>query len=219
MKKRNAFTMIELVFVLLILGILAALAAPRMERSLRQQAADNLLSAIRYTQQLALVDDKTNPRDRKWQQKLWKITFTSGNTLENVFYTVSTDMDADGRVDINETAVNPSNGLYMFNTTGANSGIDDNEDPYIFIGLRYGIDRIVLGGGCTNAQHIAFDHLGRPYNDIGNPDPGGNLRSYSRIVTQDCILRAHFQNDAENNITIIIQRQTGYASLVGQPAS
>jgi len=49
--KHSAFTMIELVLVIVVLGILAALAMPRLERDLRQEAKDNLLSAIRYTQQ------------------------------------------------------------------------------------------------------------------------------------------------------------------------
>ena len=74
-KHKKAFTMIELVFVIVVLGILAALALPRMDRDLRQEAKDNLLSDICYTQHLALTDNKTNPADPNWQSKLWKITF------------------------------------------------------------------------------------------------------------------------------------------------
>ena len=60
-KQSKAFTMIELVFVIVVIGILAALALPRIERDLRQEAADNILAAIRYTQHLALNDNKTDP--------------------------------------------------------------------------------------------------------------------------------------------------------------
>lgn len=59
--KHPAFTMIELVFVIVVLGILSALAMPRIDRDLRQEAKDNILSSIRYTQHLALIDEKTNP--------------------------------------------------------------------------------------------------------------------------------------------------------------
>ena len=67
-KHTKAFTMLELVFVIVVLGILAALALPRMDRDLRQEAKDNILSAIRYTQHLALMDNKTNPLDANWQR-------------------------------------------------------------------------------------------------------------------------------------------------------
>jgi len=62
MRNKSAFTMIELILVIVVLGILAALAMPRVDRDSRQEAADNILSAIRYTQHLALMDNKTNPR-------------------------------------------------------------------------------------------------------------------------------------------------------------
>ncbi len=85
--KKPAFTMLELVFVIVVLGILAALAMPRLDRDLRQEAKDNILSAIRYTQHLALTDDKTVP-GTAWQANLWKIaigstsyTISSGATI------------------------------------------------------------------------------------------------------------------------------------------
>jgi len=43
--QNSAFTLLELVFVILVLGILTALAIPRIDRDLRQEAADNILSA------------------------------------------------------------------------------------------------------------------------------------------------------------------------------
>ena len=60
--------MIELVMVIVVLGILAVLAMPRLDRDLRQEAGDNILSAIRYTQHMALMDDVTNPNDNEWQK-------------------------------------------------------------------------------------------------------------------------------------------------------
>jgi len=209
-RTNNAFTMIELVLVIVVLGILASLALPRLDQSYRQQAADNILNAIRFTQHLALVDNKTIPTQNDWQMTLWKISFTTG---ASPFYTVSTDIDKDGSVDKNETAVNPANGLYMYNTGGATVQQDKDEDPNIFLGKKYGINNISFSGGCANSQHIAFDHLGRPHVNIG-----GATNDYHTLMTDDCDITFKFSNN-EDDLVITIQKQTGFAFIENQPAS
>ena len=134
-KQTKAFTLIELVFVIVVLGILAALALPRMDRDLRQEAKDNLLSAIRYTQHLALNDDKTDPFDASWQDKLWNISFASDGSD----YNISSDTNV---------AIDPANGKPM----------DGTGSPNVLIGKKYGVSGITGCGGL-----IAFDHLGRPF--------------------------------------------------------
>ena len=58
--KRLAFTMLELVFVIVVIGILAALAMPNLSTSPLQQAAEEIAGHIRYTQHLAMMEDKYN---------------------------------------------------------------------------------------------------------------------------------------------------------------
>ena len=210
-KKQNAFTMIELVMVIVVLGILAALALPRIDRDSRQEAGDNILSAIRYTQHLALNDDKTNPSDANWQRQLWKIQFTASTNNLATLYTISSDTNpTDNSVQKIETAIDPSNGKYMFNTSGATVGLDSDESPNIFIGKNYGIIGITMGGGCT-AQHLAFDQLGRLYNSIG----AANNDYASYVKTNDCTMSFTFE-DGSPNLIIIITKETGYAYIQGQ---
>ena len=132
-KQTKAFTMIELIFVIVVLGILAALAMPRLDRDLRQEAKDNILSAIRYTQHLALNDDKTVP-GTAWQANLWNIVFQSDGSS----YTVSSN---------GVSAINPIDGKAMDGTT-----------PNTLIGKKYSVDGIT--GTCTT---VGFDNLGRPF--------------------------------------------------------
>ena len=139
-KQTKAFTMLELVFVIVVLGILAALALPRFDRDLRQEAKDNLLSAIRYTQHLALNDDKTNPFDTAWQSKLWNIKFATNGSDYNI--------SSNGSV-----AIDPANGKLMDGSSGGS--------PNVKIGKKYGVSSIT---GCGNL--IAFDHLGRPFTGL-----------------------------------------------------
>ena len=206
-KHTKAFTIIELVFVIVVLGILAALALPRMERDLRQEAKDNLLSAIQYTQHLALTDNKTDPTDPTWQKELWQIRFSTSDATNNkaFFYTISSDTNQLGNVDKNETAIDPANGKYMYNFSG-NTEIHADESPNIFIGKTYGINAINFTGGCS-AQHIAFDNLGRPHNGIG-----GAANDYRTYMSQDCNIEFGFADGSITPLNVTIATETGHVS-------
>ncbi|WP_292658835.1 type II secretion system protein [Nitratifractor sp.] len=210
---RPAFTLLEMVFVIVVVGILAALAIPRMERDIRQEAADNILSAIRYTQHLALTDDKTDPFDPNWQQTLWMIKFTGGS---NAYYTVSADTNKNGIVEKKECAVDPANGKYMYHLSPNPTQAD--ESPNVVVGHKYGINQITTSGACT-AKHIAFDHFGRPFNGL-KTTPGGTTAGddYADYMNGDCNLTFTFTG-GEQNLIITIEAETGYAYIVGQPDS
>lgn len=76
--KRTAFTMLELVFVIVVIGILAVLAMPSFQTNILQQATEQVASHIRYAQHLAIVDDKFSPTDQNYQNKRWRFTM-AGN--------------------------------------------------------------------------------------------------------------------------------------------
>jgi len=84
---KKAFTMLELIFVLIVIGILTAIIIPSTKRNPVDEAAIKLLSLIRYTQHLAMVDDKFNSNNA-WYKNRWQITF-SGNQ-----YSISSDNNA-----------------------------------------------------------------------------------------------------------------------------
>jgi len=210
--KRYAFTMLELVMVIVVLGIIAAVALPRIDRDISQEAADNVLSSIRYTQHLALMDNKTNPSERKWQKTLWHIrfaTYTSGGNTK-WFYTVGANMDKGNNIDKTETAIDPTNGKYMYNANG-DATIHADESPNIFIGDKFGIDSVVFAGGCAGNQHIAFDHLGRVYSGIYSAS-----NNFATYMSSDCTITFDFIDPSYTAFTINIEAETGYAYINGQ---
>ena len=216
--KRSAFTMLELVLVIVVLGILAALSLPRMHRDLRQEAADNVLSAIRYTQHLALLDDKQSFNNPKWQQEFWHIYF--GTCDDGLFYAIGSDRNDDGanngHVDFDESALDPANGKHIWGHDGTQceGGHPKTEiSPNIFIGKKYGIKTFTEDEGCPN-QFIGFDHLGRPYSkDFGTSTVPDN-RGY---MTSECTFTFTLSDDT--NFSINIEPETGYAYIVGQEDS
>ncbi|WP_294957173.1 type II secretion system protein [Sulfurovum sp.] len=217
---KKAFTMIELVLVIVVLGILAALAIPRMERDLRQEAADNVLSAIRYTQHLALVDDKHKFDNPKWQERFWHIVFGSC-TGSDKYYMVGSDDDMTGSTNAyftqNEAALDPTTGKPMFWTNGVDcsNGGDSTVSASIFISKKYGINSIGTSGGCGNL-YLGFDHLGRPY---GDKFPNSGTPDYNGTITGDCNITFGFSDSSITDFSIIIKKETGYAYIDKQPGS
>ncbi len=98
---RVAFTMIELVFVIVVLGVLASLAMPRLDRDIQQEAADSILSDIRYTQHLALRDYKHEFNNTDWQKAFWKVSFESCGSGSG-FTSIGSDVDYEGDTDKNK---------------------------------------------------------------------------------------------------------------------
>ncbi len=212
---KKAFTMIELVMVIVVLGILAALAIPRLNRDHRQEAADTLLANIRYAQHYALQDDKSKFDNQRWQRRFWHIYF--GTCEGEKVFTVGSDDNMDGsanaRVDFDESALDPANGKHLWAHDGGTcSGSHETTEisPSVFIGKKYGVKTISPSGGCSN-NYIGFDHLGRPY---GGAFPNSNQPDNDGLITQPCIFT--FTLEKGDPIEIQIEPETGYAFVIHQ---
>jgi len=94
----------------------------------------------------------------------------------------------------------------MYNNN-ADTTIGNDESPNIFIGKKYGIISMDFNDGCSNAQHIAFDHLGRPHNGLGSA-----TNNYSQYMSQDCTITIGFVDSTITPLNITVATETGYAS-------
>lgn len=213
--KRSAFTMIELVFVIIVLGILAALSLPRLDRDIKQEAADSILSDIRYTQHLALMDDKHKFDNPNWQKAFWKVSFESCGSGTGLFTSIGSDMDYLGDISKDEAAIDPANGNPMFwtNTVSCANGGDGTVSDRIFLTKRFSIESIAGTGGCEDLQHIGFDRLGRPHVSFSD----STIPDYASYMPTACTFT--FSMSDGNTIAVRIESETGYAYIVGQEDS
>jgi prepilin-type N-terminal cleavage/methylation domain-containing protein len=209
---KPAFTMIELVMVIVVLGIIAAVAIPRMERDRTQEAADMILSNIRYAQHMAINDFRENPMDSKWQRSFWQVKIENCAGGSGMFLQVGSDKDNGGDIDRNESAIDPANGKPMFwlNTSDCSNGGDETVSENIFIYKRFGVKSIDGKDGCKGVQHIGFDHLGRPHISFS----GSTTPDYSSYMKKSCTFT--FKVEGDDDFSITIAPETGYASIVGQ---
>ena len=216
--KKRAFTIIELIFVIVILGILASLAMGRMDRDLKQEASETILSHIRLAQQLALRDNKhRQDNNRLWQRAYWRFEYGKCKNTTNLdgtaqyYYRVGSATTLDMGFNKNESAINPVDGKYLY-TINSCDDLQKDESPTILISKKFGINRIRKYGGCNKVQHIAFDYLGRPHHQIASYGSA----DFSKIMTNNCRLK--FEMSTGDSFSIIIEAETGHAFIVGQEA-
>ena len=207
--------MLELVFVIVVLGIIASLAMPRFERDLTQEAADTILADIRYTQNMALKDFRQNFTEPKWQRTFWQIQIENCANSSGLFIQIGSDKDYGGDIDQTEAAIDPANGLKMSwkNTKTCENGGDSNTSKNIFLTKKFGIKSVAGSGGCKDLKHIGFDHLGRPHVSFS----GSNAPDYSSYMNTACTFT--FKMSDDTTFAVTIEPETGYAYIVDQNAS
>lgn len=204
---KKAFTMLELVFVIVIVGILSYFVSSSFQRNPLREAADQIVSHIRYTQHLAMMDDKFDPTDATWFRERWQIRFRL--LLGEFGYVVFSDRNQDRNSNANnpqEIAVNPLskellNGFLNFaqgNLTKA-----------------YGITNVltsclVADGTLVTANRgaISFDSFGRPYNGVSNA-----TSPFEYLLMQDCNITLV---NSDGNVTITVTKETGYTYISAQ---
>lgn len=208
--------MLELVFVIVVIGILAAVIIPRIERQPLREAAIQLVSDLRYTQHLAMVDDRYDITDANWSKTRWQLMFENtvqSNNQES--YTIFSDWTGahTGNADATEIAVNPSDTNKRL--TGGTNGVVWNNAAAtreMNFGMKYNITNVNFSNSCSLAgsRRIAFDHLGRPLmgNLAGYVSPYPNV---NRIITADCNIT--LSNPEGDSVVVTISPETGYAYI------
>lgn len=211
---KHAFTMLELVFVIVALGIIASVAIPRIDRDLKQEASDSVLSDIRYTQHMAIADFRQSFNNALWQRSFWRISFESCSG-SGLFTGIGSDKDYQGDTDRDEAAIDPANGKPMFwlNTSSCTNGGDSTVSDRIFITKKFGVTAVVGTGGCAGLKHIGFDHLGRPhvsFSGSGTPD-------YATYMSNTCTFT--FTMSDGDTFAVSIEPESGHAFIVTQQES
>ncbi len=221
-----AFTLIELVFVIVIAGLLAAIIAPRFAQNKPLAAAQQLAAHIRYAQHLALTHDRFNATRSDWQRTWWIVEFSHINTqrkvagvCENVqcwrYNVYADDTGSTNLNSIRQAAPDPlAPGKRL--TAGFSPG-SMTAEALAALNLRlnlthtYGVERVLFRGGCTTyggkddiGLKLRFDELGRVY--------GANVRkAYDGALTQACNVLLY--GGGGQCARVVIEAQTGFVRV------
>ena len=198
---RNAFTMLELVFIIVVIGILAAGIIPRVERDSLNEVGEQVLSHIRYTQHLAMTSQVYEENEALWFHKRWHIGFVNGPC--GLYYQLGSDWDfsSGGSMTQTEAARDPLTHDLIYNN---NFPCDYRSGWYDGVLLTSKYDIVSMDSSC-NTQTIGFDHLGRPYSNIGT------LHANDGLMHEDC--HYTFTHADGSSIRITVTAETGYAFI------
>ncbi|AVK80885.1 Tfp pilus assembly protein FimT/FimU [Campylobacter fetus] len=226
---KKAFTLIELVIVLVIVGIMAFFTVPKLNRNDLRLAADQIVSHIRYTQHLAIIDDKFNQSDPDWYKKRWIFEFTNINTQNKIKgicentncwrYNVYSDKTGSTNLNsIGQAAKDPENSSKRltagFSPNSMSNTILKQLNLKLNLTHTYNINAIKFSDGCLAQRSnvgikIRFDELGLPYD--GNPDKpyGQSFIDKTTGKVSPCTIKLiHTNNDC---IFIKVTPITGFA--------
>jgi len=231
---KKSFTMLELIFVIIVIGILAAVLSPEMKSNKIREAAIQLISHIRYTQHLAMIDDKFDTTNPIWYKSRWQLIFrttiketsSGGETINVQSYTIFSDKqsntgtlpDGNPNTTNNEIALDPANSN-KFLSGGFSTTISlehKRRKHNMELKSTYGIIDVDFLDGCSGAKRITFDHLGRPLFGLTS----STNSPYEKLMTQSCkisicsVSNCSTVSEGDSKVTIVIEPETGYAHIL-----
>lgn len=232
---KKAFTLVELIFVVVVIGILAFALWPTKQPTQALEAARQIVAHIRYTQHLALNDDKfathtyidkdgvANSIAKDWYKRLWRITFSDTKKVEDctsdsdgwryaVYQNISKDLSDKGQPNGTiEAARNPAQAGKVL--SACYSGLSTNTSDELNLSQTYKIENIDFSNFAEGGkiQGIIFDELGRAYPRGEWTTPYDNSRKFSQ--DNGSFGRITLSAKDGSVAKILVFAETGYACV------
>lgn len=211
--KKQAFTLLEMVIVIAVISIISVMSMSQISKDDFKQAQLAILSDIKYTQSLALRDNKHSLSDPKWQRKFWRIIFSTCRG-GGKYYMIGSDFDTSGAGNSyfakSEAAMDLTEGKPLWWYNAGECG-DSRVSSRIFITKKYGITDVKSYGGCSTKTskmgHLGFDYMGRPHYGFGLSKEPNN----SSYIKTPCRFEFTFEN--QKKFSIVIEPESGYAHI------
>ncbi|HBK1732666.1 TPA: prepilin-type cleavage/methylation domain-containing protein [Campylobacter jejuni] len=221
----KAFSLLEFVFIILILGIVFNLGSLYLKKDNLLEGAIQILNDIQYTQSLAMMQegirvDELAIAKREWYKSRWQLYFiNSAATNYEQTYTIFLDKNGDGNANLGKTEINIDreiavdiiNPKKLMNS--GQSGVIDKSDSKTTqrfnIFKKFGIKKVEFKGSCRGSTRIVFDERGRLYSPLRTSQ--GVYDKNLAKTNQDCIIR--LSSIQANQICIIVNPLSGFAYI------
>lgn len=207
-----SFTLIELLIVIIIIGIIISSVSFNLTPDKFNLAVDNLIKYIRFTQSLALKDDKYQPfsnnknsnyennLSRYWYKKWWKFCISATNN-NKYFFEIFSDMNLNNNDDVDECAKNPLTNKYLKGDFKSSTASKDTNLSYFnikYISYIYNSQEKKITS--NNRLNIYFDNYGNVYKKLYNDQIFKTTHSLgSNILTSDLKIKICSDENCNSN--------------------
>jgi type II secretory pathway pseudopilin PulG len=237
--KKQSFTMVELIIVIVVISILVIKSNFILSDTSLNQAADQVLSNINYTRELAINDNKFQyypinnsaiemNRTKYWFKQWWQIRFSKSG--DDYWYEIFSDVPDDtpsqnfdgyGKNPIDQRSNSWAilNDKYLVGYCGDSAGNYPqckDVDERLNLSKYYGIKKIVYRN-FASSKRLLFDNYGNVYISEGESGDNGDINPYDKDerkpLTQIVKISLCKDNNCEKNISICIMPKTGFAYI------
>ncbi len=193
---KKSFSLIEVIFIISLLGIIATYGLPKNNISKIKLAKNQLLLHLKYTRYIAMLDNKYDLEKALWYKQRWNMKFLNcQESIGGIYYAIYSDEDMNGQISKEETLQDPLTNEYIYSYQCTKDSLYD-KSKFVLLSETYGVDFIDISCNETSTiGQIIFDHDGKVYTKHNE-----NIEKYE--IKEPCTIKLSNKNNENEIITI-----------------
>ncbi len=183
---KKGFSLLELIFVILIIGIILSQSIYRNNLSKIQLAKNQIMLHLKYARYVSMIDNKYNYKNNKWFKKRWSLKFMNcQSSIGGVYYVLYNDLDSNGAVKKEETLRDPLTNNYIYSFQCVKDDLYD-KSKFVLLTKEYGITRVEVSCNKTSTiGQITFGIDGKIYARNGEKESDYEIKELCTIKLFD----------------------------------
>ena len=200
---KKTFLILELVFVIVILGILYTVFTPKLPNYKLDEVTNRVLIYLNYVRYKALIDDKFETEVSEWFKGRWTMKFMRCREDQGggIYFTIYSETNDTGQINQNESLKDPLTNKYIFTSNYCKKNLENS--PFVIL-KDYNIEDVQVSCNTTDSLgQISFGADGKVYTQLSS----ANLE-----LKKPCTIR--FISKTKEFKDIVIYPKTGYVEKI-----
>ncbi len=203
---KKTFLILELVFVIVILGILYTVFTPKLPNYKLDEVTNRVLIYLNYVRYKALVDDKFEmfePESNNWYKGRWTLKFMRCREDKGggIYFTIYSESNDTGQINQKESLKDPLTNKYIYTSNSCEK--NPANSPFALL-KNYDIEDVQISCNTTTSiGQISFGVDGKVYTQLSSE----NLE-----LKKPCTIK--FISKTKEFKDIIIYPKTGYIEKI-----